>query len=157
METIKKKGKFNIIDLLVIVMVIAVGIVGYNYLAGSEDNQPTSVVNLEVSVELDFIKAEFKDTIQVGDTLIALNTSQSGQVISLEVLPYEEVQAIDGQLVPVEDPSYIRMIVGLEVQATKYGPYMDFSGNELKSGKLFRLETDAYGFEGKTIDVRVVD
>ncbi len=157
MKNIRKKGKFNIIDLLVIVILLGMGIIGYNYLKGSDDNQPSSIVHVEAVVELDFIEEEFEGTIQAGDILIALNANQKGRVLGVEVLPYEEVEAIDGQLIRVTDPSYKRFIVELDLQASKYGPYIDFSGNEMKSGKVFRLETDNYGFEGKTVDVKVVD
>ena len=152
-----KKPKFNFIDVIIILVVIAVGIIGFSILTDQEDSLPTSIVQVKVRVEFDNIDVKFEKTIKSGDQLIALNTKQSGLVHDIIVEPFINVEAINGQLVETQDPSYCRIIVLLDITSTQYGPYMDFSGNELKSGKSFDLETDDYAFSGKIIDVKVVD
>lgn len=147
----------NYIDGIVIIALIVCAIVAYMILSDDEASVPTSVVDLQAVVELDFIEAEFEETIIVGDPLIALNTKQSGVITDLVVESYVEVAAVNGELVEVADPGYRRMIVSVDLKATKYGPYMDFSGNEMKAGLAFELETETYAFKGKIIDVKVVD
>ncbi len=154
------KRKFNAIDVLVILIVIALIAGGYLYL--NRDNDDTAGVEIFTGKKtVTFIAEAYKvnsdvcKAVNVGDQLVAVGQLQEGYIKEVLVADTADVAAQDGQLIQVNDPTTKRLVVTIEALANKYGPYIDFGGQEIKAGSSYWIKTEdvtAFGIVVKIID-----
>lgn len=153
------KRKINIIDIIIILIVIAV-IIGC-YLHFSKDSQSTQVDNIfkigkekvTFVLEGDNIRPELCDKISINDNLIVLGDYQDAMVTNVEVYDHESVAAVDGEIIAVDDPTMKRIVVTIEANVNRYGPYMDIGGQLLKSSVKFWFKTDKMTMLTKVVDI----
>lgn len=124
MNNEKKKGRFNIIDLIVIILVVlAVAFIGYKLLPKNSSNDDLQTVRITYYMEkcADFVPAHT----QIGDTLCISDTKlQLGVVTDIRVEDYQP------NLESANDENYCSIYITGEVPAkmTEHGPVV---GNTL--------------------------
>jgi len=150
------KRKFNYVDVLVLVVIIVVLIAGFLFL--KKDNSGGGFVSNNVMVtfiaEADEITKEAVQQLHVGDSIVANGAFQDAVITNIKILDSGSVEAIDGELQMLADPSYSKIRVIISGKVNKYGPYMDLGGQEIKAGSRYYIKTDvfeAYGYVVKII------
>lgn len=124
MNNEKKKGRFNIIDLIVIILlVLAVVFIAYKLLPKNSDNVETQKVRITYYMEkcADFVPAHT----QIGDTLYVSDTNlQLGVVTDIRVEDYQP------NIESANDENYCSIYITGEVDAvmSEHGPLV---GNTL--------------------------
>lgn len=88
MNKSKKKYGFNIIDVLIILLVIAIGVVLYYYMSARNTLASNLEVDVEYVVELKVVDAEFTDNFNIGDKVVeTVRDQQIGEIVNVEVTP----------------------------------------------------------------------
>lgn len=89
MSTAKQtKYKFNIIDILIILAVIAIGVVMYYYVSARNEVESASYVDIEYTVELKTVHKDYVDKIHLGDGAVeTVRDQQIGEIVNIEVAP----------------------------------------------------------------------
>lgn len=151
------KKRFNYVDILIILVVIAVIIVGAWFLTRDKGSEVISSGKVEVTfiAEADSVPLEALDQIKIGDHVVASGRFQDATIVDYEILDSQEIVAIDGELKMISDPERRRVVVTISGKANKYGPYVDIGGQEIKAGSKYYIKTDvfeAYGYVVKVID-----
>lgn len=107
-----KNKKFNIIDLLIILLAIAVicaGVFAYMYFfKSSDDSVSTNTTNIQFTIEVNGITEDAANCFSVGDTVtLGESASGSGVIVDTEILPYKMVttNAEDGTYQWTEVPN----------------------------------------------------
>lgn len=124
MNNEKKKGRFNIIDLIVIILlVLAIVFIAYKLLPKNSDNVETQKVRITYYMEkcADFVPAHT----QIGDTLYVSDTNlQLGVVTDIRVEDYQP------NIESANDENYCSIYITGEVDAvmSEHGPLV---GNTL--------------------------
>ena len=88
MNNSKKKFRFNIIDILIILVVIAIIGVLYYYMSARNTLSSSLEVDVEYVVELKVVDADYVDNIKIGDKVVeTVRDQQIGEIVGLEVVP----------------------------------------------------------------------
>ena len=88
MDKKQVKYKFNIIDFLIILMIIAIGVVMYYYTVARNAVNANSEVEIEYVVELKTVSKECVDNISIGDKVVeTVRDQQIGTVKNVSVTP----------------------------------------------------------------------
>ena len=85
-----KKYRFNIIDLLILLTVVAIGVVMYLYVSASARNLVVleQDVEIEYVIELKTVHRDYVDNIKVGDTVVEpVREQQIGKIVGVEFSP----------------------------------------------------------------------
>ena len=151
----KRIGKFNIIDIIAVILILAVvAFAGWKLLnrAGAADLGEDSQVKVTYVVKCEGVPAELYETCQahLPSPLMASGALVGGQVESVEKEPYY-VLGPDGQW--VEDPDHVTLLFTAttetaagEVMTTKVGD------QEVRIGKTdYILKSEYIEFSGGTI------
>lgn len=153
------KKRINVIDITIALIVIAI-IVG-SYVHFNKAKQVSKVIDtfeigkkkVTFMVEGDNINPKLCDKIFVEDKLIANGHYQDATITNVEIYDHEYIAAVDGEIKTFKNPTCKRVIVTIEANVNKYGPYMDISGQLLKSNVKFWLRTDNMTMLCRVIDI----
>lgn len=154
-----KKKKFNIIDGLIIILLIAVGIGGYMYLK-KDDGGPAIVTGkqkVEIVVEAYKVNPEVCDQIAIGDQAVAAGYYVDAFVTDVFIENDKTVGAANGEIVALEDPTLRHIVVTFEANCNRYGSYMDVGGQEVKVGKQYYIKTARMAALGTIIEVKLIE
>ena len=155
----KRVGKFNIIDIIAVILIVAVVAFGAWKLLGSSGGtaaEDGGMVKVTYVVKCEGVPAELYETCQahLPSPLMASGALVGGQIESVEMEPYY-VLGPDGQW--IEDPEHVTLLFTAttetpagEVMTTKVGD------QEVRIGKTdYILKSEYIEFSGGTIvDVR---
>ena len=84
----KTKHRFNIIDVFIIILLIAIVAVMYYFTIARNSVNANSEVTVDYIIELKTVRADHIDKILVGDKVVeTVRDQQIGEVISVEVVP----------------------------------------------------------------------
>ena len=153
-----KKNRFNIIDglvLLVIVAILLVFIFRNNIISNVTESEKKSI---EFTVLLEDQRKEVLEQLEPGQKLFAEYRFQDGEVVRIEIFPTEEEQIMgDGTLrmVPVADR--YSALVDLKAEADFDGPYIQLGGQEVKAGIDYIVKTEEFSHLGKIIKMQVTN
>ena len=91
-----KNKKFNIIDLLILLLIVAVicaGVFAYMYFFKSSDNSTdTNTTNIQFTIEVSGITEDAANSFKTGDSVtLGESASGSGVIALTEVLPFKMV------------------------------------------------------------------
>ncbi len=103
-----KKYKFNIIDVLIILTIIAIGVVMYYYMSARNTIATNLEVDLEYTVELKTVHIDYLDKINLGDNAVeTVRDQQIGEVVDIEISPsyVTAINAITGETYKQEYPA----------------------------------------------------
>lgn len=149
-EKTKKKFRFNIVDVLIILAVVAVitlAVVLFGRFGAASEN---NTVKIEYVVQIPQVRSEISDKIKVGDTLIDSATKYNiGVVKSVEKVPYT-VKGVDmesSKQVLAEYPEHYYVRVTVQADATDHGSYYSIGGFRISAG--LRIYTRFPDFVGE--------
>lgn len=151
------KRKFNGIDLFVILIVIVVAVGAYMYLSKDDSDEPIiagkqTITYIAEAYEVD---PAVCDNINIGDKIVAVGKYQDALIKEFYVEDTLVEAVKDGQIIQVEDPTTKTLRVVIEAKVNRYGSYMDFGGQKIKSGESHWIKTDkmsAYGYVVKIVE-----
>ena len=110
-----KNKKFNIIDLLIILLVVAVicaGVFAYMYFFKSSDNVNTNMAKIQYTIEVNGITEDAANSFNTGDSVtLGASASGSGVIVKTEVEEYKMITT------NAEDGAYQWMVVPGEYTA----------------------------------------
>ena len=150
----KRVGKFNIIDIIAVLLILAVLVfAGYKLMnRGGGSAGEVEKVKITYVVRVENVAKELYDTCQahLPSKLMASGTLVGGEIVSVEKTPYY-VLGPDGQW--VEDPDHVNLyltatteVVGGPVMTTKIGD------QEVRIGKKdYILKSEYVEFQGGTV------
>ena len=150
----KRVGKFNIIDIIAVLLILAVLVfAGYKLMnRGSGSAAEVEKVKVTYVVRVENVAKELYDTCQahLPSKLMASGALVGGEIVSVEKTPYY-VLGPDGQW--VEDPDHVNLyltatteVVGGPVMTTKIGD------QEVRIGKKdYILKSEYVEFQGGTV------
>ena len=96
MTNTQKKHKFNIIDVLIILVVLAIAVVMYYYVSARNTVASALEVDVQYTVELKQIHRDYIDKIKIGDNVVeTVRDQQIGKVVDVDLTPAGSV-VIDG-------------------------------------------------------------
>ncbi len=151
------KRKFNIIDLLIVIAILAVLGGGYWYM--NRDQDATAIETGEQKItfvaEATKIYPDTVDKLQVGDKCVAEGQFQDGVITDVVIEDDATFAAKDGEIIKVTDTTMKRVVVTVEATVNRYGPYMDLGGQEIKAGKTYWIQTDQFKAYGSVLTVLV--
>lgn len=149
------KRKINLVDIILVIILIVI-IVGCYFYFTKDDKDENFIIGKEkvtFIVEGDNILPELSNKVAVDDKLIANGIYQDAVVTKVEVLDHEEVIAVDGEIKAVKNPTLKRVLITIEANVNRYGPYMDIGGQELKSSTKFWFRTEKMTFLGNVVNL----
>ena len=150
----KRVGKFNIIDIIAVLLILAVVVfAGYKLMnRGSGSAAEVEKVKITYVVRVENVAKELYDTCQahLPSKLMASGALVGGEIVSVEKTPYY-VLGPDGQW--VEDPDHVNLYLtattevnGGAVMTTKIGD------QEVRIGKKdYILKSEYVEFQGGTV------
>lgn len=153
-----RKGKFNVVDLFVALSIICVLVVGIWYFflkdvdmgATLNQSEEQAVVFVAKAYE---VNKEAVDLIKAGDILVALDTYQPGKVLEVIIESSQFVEAIDGQLVTVNDPALYDLTVTIEAYPNIQKAYMDLGNQQIIVGNPYWIKTADMHAQGEIIAI----
>ncbi|GMQ57580.1 hypothetical protein AN1V17_19750 [Vallitalea sediminicola] len=149
------KRKINMVDIILIIILIVVIAGSYFYFTKDDKEENFKIGKEKVTfiVEGDNVLPELSNKIAIEDKLMANGIYQDAVVTKVEVVDHEEVIAVDGVIKAIKYPTLKRVIITIEANVNRYGPYMDIGGQELKSSTNFWFKTDKMTLLGKVVNI----
>ncbi len=151
-----KKGKFNIIDLIVIlVVVIAVGYVVYAIAGNIGDGGET--VNIQYVIESDVIQSDVVMSLSEGDAVYAEDGTYMGKIKYCEVIP-ASMEGVDseGKVVLTETDDYT-LLITVDVGAVSKKIGYTVGDCKIACGESYTLRCPSLAFEGECVSVKTVN
>ncbi len=159
MSLIDKKGrlfgKFNILDLFIIAMIVVLGVGGFYKV---KKVNPTNVIKPK-PVELKIIVMEREklgvDMIKEGDILKEYDTGiVLGEIKNIEVNPAStEVATIDGEIKIAEIPDRYDLLITVDAKAMITENAIMSGNKELRIGNKLVLRTKTYALDSIVLEV----
>lgn len=157
MKDKKLFGKFNIIDLLVVLLIIAAGVFAvYRMIPEKQEYQPANIARIEYVVKVSRVDPTVyenaKKWFDQGETrLIAGDSFIDGNVVDMYAVPYETTTtAADGSLVLAQDPYYLTVYCTMQGPITD-GVVMKVVSQETRVGLPNTVKTRGFCFTNGTI------
>lgn len=150
-------GKFNIIDLvLVLIIIMAVFFVINKF----SDNDTT--VNSSTKKQIYLVAEAYKqapnvvESIVEGDTLVAQNKYQNGTIDYVKIRDNDYLSTTsDGKLVASKNSLHKTIEVGIKCEGNINGPYIDSGGQELKVGLSYWIKTSKGQIRGFIKEIKI--
>ena len=150
----KRIGKFNIIDIIAVLLILAVLVfAGYKLMnRGSGSAAEVEKVKITYVVRVENVAKELYDTCQthLPSKLMASGALVGGEIVSVEKTPYY-VLGPDGQW--VEDPDHVNLYLTATTEVNG-GPVMTtkIGDQEVRIGKKdYILKSEYVEFQGGTV------
>lgn len=153
----EKKRRFNYVDVILILLVIAAGVVGVKFLS------KTSLVASEVpevsfTVEVKNNPPAYKELIHEGDDIKdAIKGGTFGKVTGIEVVPNKEYMEdkINGAFVETSHEGREDVYITITGTPTTFGKNIMFASQEIKVGKQVFIKSKEYVGSGFIVDMQV--
>lgn len=153
------KSKFNIIDLIVIiVLVLAIavgGFVGYKYFFGDNGSASANVVKLNFVIEISSVSEDIAKAYKVGDKVnFGSQGSGNGVITNVEVVPYRvwNKNTEIGEIVISEVPDKYTAKITIESDVVKTDKFYMCNDESIVIGKMM-----PFAVKGASADCYVVD
>ena len=162
MKLINKKGmlfeKVSIVDIMIILVVMAIGYYAITYL-NTKDVNTISRQTIQYTFETEDVNENFAKQLQLGGNLY--NSSRNyyvGKLIDYEVLPYETIvpDLQNGVFVKntVEDRFIVRMTIEAGADQDAYN--IRVNQENIKVGAMFPIKGKGFASYGYVIDIKEV-
>ncbi len=165
MAEIKRKRKFNIVDLVLILAIAAIIVAVFfvvNKLLGG--NKPAESGADKIQVEFTVLFKEIPDSgtgnLAEGDVIRDANSkAPMGQIAEVFYEPYSELLLLNGEQggVMAEMEGYTNMLVTVRGEATKDERGYYFGGIKVLVGKPLDVWSPGYSGEGWCVSIREVE
>jgi hypothetical protein len=165
MADVKRKRKFNIVDLALVLIIAAVVVAAVfvgNKLLGNGGSVAAGAdsITIEFSIQFKEIPDSGTGNLTVGDVVREANSKTPiGQVEEIFFEPYSELVYVDGEQaggVMAEKDGYVNMLVTLRAQAThdERGYYVN--GIKILVGQQLEVWSPGYSSQGWCMEIREV-
>ena len=154
----KKKVKFNIMDALILIAVLAVAAVLLYVFVFSESGEGLNddAYTLTYVVEISRLNEEFADRVAVGDAVVeSAKKLPIGTVVAIEKHPHEHLgeKAKDGSVTLTTVEGFCDLYVTIEAPASLSGISYNINGYELRVGTKIYLSFSDLVSEGHCISL----
>jgi len=141
-------GLFNIFDILVFILILAVGLY---FLKPMFLKKEVTLNNYIITMKLTKISPEIAKAVKKGDRIVDKSGRCFGSIIEEpKVEPSKKlVEISDGRVVIAEEP----VIVDVTVKFTFKSRNLKYGKDYFKIGKILTLESDYWTIEGVVIDI----
>lgn len=155
--TQENKRRFNYVDVIIILLVLAVGFAGVKFLS------KTSLVASEVpqvsfTVEVKNNPPEYKGLIHEGDDIKdAIKGGTFGKVTEIKAQPNKEYMEdkIDGAFVETSHEGREDVYITITGTPTTFGKNIMFASQEIKVGKQVFIKSKEYVGSGFIVDMEI--
>ncbi|WP_409226980.1 DUF4330 family protein [Gudongella sp. SC589] len=141
------KRKWNWIDTVVVVLVIAAAVLFLNRerLTGGISAGPSNTRDIVMTVEVDELKPDMVTDLKVGDQIFSQYRIQNATIREIDTRPME-IKAVNsqGEAQVFESQDLVTLRAVIDAQVVTSGPYMDLGGQEVKVGLTFVLKTTEF-------------
>ena len=156
----KRKIRFNVVDVFVIIIAILL-VMAFAYYANGTISSKNNLQMIRYTVSVEGFSEEFKDLIKVGDNVRNIDRAcEAGTVVAVTpAVPnvnYNE-NTEDGTYVVAEVPGEYRCSVTVESPYTNTGSGYYIDQVEIKTGKKISLKTPGFAFTGVIMDIERSD
>ncbi len=152
------KKKFSVLDGFIALVALAIIAGGVIYFTGRDQgniNQTGSgKVNIVFVAEADNIPEAMLRQLEIGDQLVASGRFQDAKIKDIEIYKSTDISAVDGEIVSYELEETRRLVVTIQGQVNKYGPYIDLGGQEIKAGSPYYIKTDQFEAYGNVVNIQ---
>jgi len=152
----KKRGKWNLIDAVIVVIIVCICIGGYLYFkkdSGTVQNIMSGKEKLVFTAEAEEVLPEIIDSINIGDQLVATGKYQDAFIKDVQVYDQQYITAKDGKIISYNDTTLKRVVVTIEANVNRSGPYYELGGQEIKAGASYWIKTDKMHMNGFVVSV----
>lgn len=152
-------GKFNLLDLIVLVFIAVVVLaIGSKLISNPESYGVSSDSNVEdmyVTVKCQGVTQDFIDNIAVGDKLIAQNAYTGGEVYAIsDSIPYEYTGVDDnGDVVLSQHPYLKDVYVTVATTQDTSSPILKANGQEVRIGTKIFFKTQKVEVPAMVMDI----
>jgi len=159
----KRRFRFNIIDLLIILVVVAVGLVAY--LVFFKADPPAPVDEMEKAkiryvLQVSQLSADFADNIEVGESVYDKDAGGvAGEIVAVDPKPYYYIghDKVDGGQVRTLDEDYVNLYITVEADATVVDELYRVNKTNVHIGKKIVMMMPNLFCTGNCIDLTVVE
>lgn len=153
------KAKFNIIDALIILLIIAVGAAGYLFLNGrsevvSNDKNVKIRYNIELSEKGEYMTDLFKegDRVTVGE-----KEKLPAVIVGAEVKPavQSSFDEVNGRYINAEIPEKYDIVLTLESDATDSAGQVSVAGSAVRVGSSTMVKGRNFAGNGYITDLKI--
>ncbi len=147
MGNTKQKRRFNVVDALIILLILAViAAAAVFVLSKGVGGRKSNTFEIEYVVELRTVRDEFADNIKVGDRLVdSAAKYQLGEVIAVSTSPatFTGTDLVNGALVYCNYPEHsdISLTVKASAETDSDGMYIIDSGYRISVGSTMYIRT----------------
>lgn len=151
------KSKFNWIDALIIILIIALGIGVFSYFKKSNTVIAVEKVPIKVTVRVDKILMETVNGINIGDVFKDKDTNQAfGKVIDKKVTEaYDMVETGDGRVVKAVVPNRYSVFMTLEGEAIVTDDYIRVGDRDVRIEGTIELKSTKSAVTTKVVDIQL--
>ena len=147
----KRKLRFNLIDAIKIIIIIAILLVlGKVFLGNNDDNSAvTETTRIQYVIEIQDVDERFENSVTIGDVVQdAIQRKNIGTVVGVQAIPYEvitfdytegkeKVSVVDGKLT---------MYITIEAEAIETDSAFTVDGQVIRVGQKYSIITpNMYG------------
>ncbi len=166
MADIKRKRRFNIVDLVLVLalaaIVVAVFFIGNKLLGGAKPaSSGADKIQVEFSLQFREIPDSGTGNLTEGDVIRDANSkAPMGQVTEIFYEPYSELLLVDGEQgsgIMAEMEGYTNMLVTVRGEATKDERGFYLGGVKVLVGKPLDVWSPGYSGEGWCVSIREVE
>lgn len=161
MRIVDKNGKLfgiiNIMDIIIILLVILIGVTFYNKLNNKGDSSVSSTKHeIYIVAEAHNQAPDITESIKKGDTLVAQNIYQNGEIDYVNITDDNYVTTTkEGKLILEKRTDKKKIEVGINCAANINGPYIESGGQEIKVGKSYWIKTSKGQIRGYIKEIKL--
>lgn len=150
-------GKINIMDIIIILLVVLIGVTLYNKLNNSGGSAAASTKqDIYIVAEAYGQAPDVVDSIKEGDTIVAQNKYQSGNIDYVDIRDDNYVTTTkEGKLIVQKKTEKKTIEVGINCKANVNGPYIDCGGQEIKVGLPYWIKTSKGQIRGLVKEIKL--
>lgn len=144
-------GKINIIDLLIVLLIAAVGTGAYVMFSGGNDRQVLQSSKVVYDFEITNVNQDFVDAINSGDPIRnSVRGNDLGTVVSKSARKATMLNEdlVNGRYVIAEVPNAYDVVITIEANANITPANVIISGEEVKVGKKIYIKGKGYANQG---------
>lgn len=156
----KKKHRFNIIDLVIIAAVVAIGaLLVKSFIFDARNDNKAEKVNLQYVIETDMLSEDLADNVKVGDAVYDYVSGRKiGQVTACDVRNATHIGMSDSGAQVISDVvGYRTLYITVEGQASGTAGGYSVETVAISVGKAYSLMLPDLYCTGSCISAEVVD
>ena len=154
------KRRLNLVDIMVVIVVLVIAGIGIIYFMGNQSLGNLASASGKVKIiyvtEAQSLTEDMLTNLKVGDQLVSAGRFQDGKILDIQIVKATDVEAVDGEIIAYELEESRRVIVTIEANANKYGPYIELGGQEIKAGSPYYIKTDMFEAYGNVVNIQSV-